>query len=79
MQHKQKPRLGCFPLYPPVELCHVMEILPVVLWGLGGEVSGLGESDKHLQSYSCSVARRLVQYTLSGGLSMLDGLFMYNA
>ena len=26
--------VGCFPLYPPLELVHSMGLTPVILWGL---------------------------------------------
>ena len=26
--------IGCFPLYPPLELSHSLGIIPLVLWGL---------------------------------------------
>lgn len=71
--------LGCFPLYPPVELFHSLGLVPVVLWGLNGSIKTLHESDKHLQSYSCSVARYLTEFVLSDAGKLLDGLFMYNA
>lgn len=75
----RKLRLGSFPLYPPLELFYAMGLNPVLLWGLESELSGLDESDRRLQGYCCSVARRLVQFVLTRGLETLDGLFMYNA
>lgn len=71
--------LGCFPLYPPLELFYAMDLAPVVLWGLRGTVTDTTESDQHLQNYTCSVARHLTEFTLSNGSGLLDGLFMYNA
>lgn len=71
--------LGCFPLYPPVELFHAMGFTPLLLWGVGNEDGRLEESDRHLQTYSCSVARRLVQFILTSPSGLLDALFMYNA
>jgi benzoyl-CoA reductase/2-hydroxyglutaryl-CoA dehydratase subunit BcrC/BadD/HgdB len=70
--------VGCFPLYPPLELFHSLGIIPVVLWGLGEKAKSVALSDKHLQSYTCSVARLLTQFVLSDS-SLLDGLFVYNA
>lgn len=72
-------RLGCFPLYQPLELFHAMGFFPQVLWGFNNEAEGLEESDKHLQNFSCSVARRLTQFVLNKGPACLDALFMYNA
>lgn len=72
-------KIGCFPLYPPLELFHSMGLLPVVLWGLRGNVTALDHSDRHLQTYTCSVARHLMQYVLSDTGMRFDGFFMYNA
>jgi len=74
-----KKVIGCFPLYLPLELFHSMDIIPVVLWGLDDVLAGVSESDKHLQHYVCSVARRLTEFVLTDGGRLLDGLFMYNA
>ncbi len=74
-----KTVIGCFPLYPPLELFFAMDLVPVVLWGLRGEVGSTLQSDKHLQSYTCSVARHLTEFVLTKGLDLLDGVFMYNA
>jgi len=74
-----KKVIGCFPLYPPLELFHSMDIIPIVLWGLDDVLAGVSESDKHLQNYVCSVARRLTEFVLTDGGRLLDGLFMYNA
>ena len=74
-----KKVIGCLPLYPPLELFHSMDIIPVVLWGIDGALAGVSESDKHLQNYVCSVARHLTEFVLTDGGRLLDGLFMYNA
>jgi len=74
-----KKVIGCFPLYPPLELFHSMDIVPIVLWGLDGALAGVRESDRHLQNYVCSVARHLTEFVLTDGGRLLDGLFMYNA
>ncbi len=71
--------LGCFPLYPPLELFYAMDLVPVVLWGLRGSVPDTAESDRLLQNYTCSVARHLTEFVLSEDSGLLDGLFMYNA
>jgi benzoyl-CoA reductase/2-hydroxyglutaryl-CoA dehydratase subunit BcrC/BadD/HgdB len=71
--------IGCFPLYPPLELFYAMDLVPVVLWGLKGTVADTTESDRHLQTYTCSIARHLIEFVLSGGSGIFDGLFMYNA
>ena len=71
--------IGCFPLYPPLELFHSMGLTPVVLWGLKDSVKTSATADRHLQSYACSVARHLVEFVLSDQGRIMDGLFMYNA
>ncbi|KQC07704.1 MAG: hypothetical protein APR62_00415 [Smithella sp. SDB] len=71
--------IGCFPLYPPLELIHSFGLLPVVLWDMKEGVGILKESDRHLQSFTCSVARRLMEFVISEEGSLLDGLMMYNA
>jgi benzoyl-CoA reductase/2-hydroxyglutaryl-CoA dehydratase subunit BcrC/BadD/HgdB len=71
--------VGCFPLYPPLELLHSFGLMPVVLWDMKEQVRILKESDRHLQSFTCSVARRLAEFVLSEEGSLLDGLLMYNA
>ncbi|MDD5169235.1 MAG: 2-hydroxyacyl-CoA dehydratase family protein [Syntrophales bacterium] len=79
MKDSGKKVVGCFPLYPPLELFHSMDIIPVVLWGIDDVLAGVSESDKHLQNYVCSVARHLTEFVLTDGGRLLDGLFMYNA
>jgi len=71
--------LGCFPLYPPVELFHSMNLDPIILWGFKPFFSGTPKSDQHLQSFVCSVGRHLTEFVLSEAGALLDGLFMYNA
>ncbi len=71
--------LGCFPLYPPMELFYALDLVPVVLWGLKDAIKSTAESDRHLQNYTCSVARHLTEFVLTEGSGMLDGIFMYNA
>ena len=74
-----KPTIGCFPLYPPLELFHAMGLTPVVLWGFKEYISDFSNSDKYVQNYACSVARSLTEFIFSGGWECLDYLFMYNA
>jgi benzoyl-CoA reductase/2-hydroxyglutaryl-CoA dehydratase subunit BcrC/BadD/HgdB len=71
--------IGCFPLYAPLELLHSFGLTPVVLWGLRSEVKDLSRSDRHLQNYTCQVARCLVEFVLENNRSVFDALFMYNA
>jgi benzoyl-CoA reductase/2-hydroxyglutaryl-CoA dehydratase subunit BcrC/BadD/HgdB len=71
--------IGCFPLYPPLELFSSMGLLPVVLWNLKSSISDLMEADKHVQSYACAIGRELVQFVLTESGKNLDGIFSYNA
>lgn len=74
-----KTVIGCFPLYPPLEIFDSMGFLPVVLWNLKADLPDLLESDKHIQNYACGIARELVQFVLSDAAGCLDGFFSYNA
>jgi benzoyl-CoA reductase/2-hydroxyglutaryl-CoA dehydratase subunit BcrC/BadD/HgdB len=71
--------LGCFPLYPPLELLHSMGFTPVVLWGLREFYQNVPLSDRHLQTYTCSVGRCIAEFILRHGPELLDGIVMYNA
>ena len=70
--------MGCYPLYPPVELLHSMGFNPVIMWGLRDNIKSLTESDKHLQVYACSVARYMMEF-IHLNSSLLDGILSYNA
>jgi len=74
-----KKIIGCFPLYPPLALLHAMDMVPVVLWGLKDSADGTEKSDRHLQNFTCSIARHLTEFVLTEGGELLDGIFMYNA
>ena len=76
---KGRKIMACFPPYPPLEIFHSLGFAPVVLWGLGGRLEKTPHSDGHLQTFACSVSRRLAEAVLSGPGRLLDGLFMYNA
>lgn len=71
--------IGCFPLYPPLELFHSLGLAPVVLWGFKDSVKAVDSANRHIQGYACSVARHLVEFVLSDRDQVMDGLFMYNA
>lgn len=71
--------IGCFPLYPPLELFHSLGLTPVVLWGLQGTAKGLENADRRLQPFACSIGRYLAEFLLTKRGTVLDGLFMYNA
>lgn len=74
-----KPVIGCFPLYPPLELLQALDLEPVVLWGLKPFYPRTPKSDQHLQNFVCSVGRHLAEFVLSEASDLVDGLFMYNA
>ncbi len=71
--------IGCFPLYPPLELFHSMGFTPFVFWDLRHFINSFNTADKHLQAYACSVSRRLVEFICSTPDDIIDALFMYNA
>ncbi len=79
MKAKGRAVIGCFPLYPPLELLHSFGLTPVVLWGMEPGPAGLARSDRHIQPYACRVARCLTEFVLSPGYGLMDALFMYNA
>ncbi len=79
LKKKNKKVIGCFPLYPPLELIHSMGLVPLLLWNLKDSIEDLAVSDKHLQNYTCSVGRCLTQLLLSEEDTPFDGFFMYNA
>ncbi len=70
--------MGCYPLYPPLELFHSMGFAPVVLWGFGNSLEDHDEARARLQPFTCSVAGNLVQFLLAHG-ECLDGLWSSNA
>ncbi len=71
--------IGCFPLYPPLELFHSLSITPILLWELKEWINHTADSDRHLQTYTCSVARCLMQAILADDAPLFDALYMYNA
>ena len=79
LRNAGKPVLGCFPLYPPLELVHSMGIAPVVLWGFKPYFPQVPLADARLQNYACSVGRHVVEFVLQDKGDFLDGLLMYNA
>ncbi len=76
---RDKPVVGCFPLYPPVELFESFGFLPVVLWNLKGSLKQLTASDKHIQQYACGIARELAQFVMADTGDLFDAIFSYNA
>jgi len=78
-ENQGKPVIGCFPLYPPVELFAAMGLAPVVLWNLKNSIENLEKSDRHIQQYACGIARELTQYVMGESGEILDAFFFYNA
>lgn len=70
--------MGCFPLYPPVEIFHSLDITPIILWNIKGLLENTYESDRHVQNYACSVSRCLLEFIFLNP-KIFDGLYMYNA
>jgi hypothetical protein len=56
MKNRGRSLIGCFPLYPPLELLHSFVLTPVVLWGMREAVQNYDSSDRHLQNYPCQAA-----------------------
>ncbi len=71
--------MGCFPLYPPLELFFSMNLQPFILWGLKTFFADTHRSDEHIPDYVCSINRHLVEFILSDYGMILDGMFFYNA
>lgn len=71
--------MGCFPLYPPLELIHSMGYNPIILWGLKQFFRSTPENDKHVQNFACSVSRHLFELILSDSGKIFDDIFFYNA
>lgn len=74
----RRPVVGCFPLYPPVELVHAMGATPVVLWQVGGPAS-TPLADRHVQPFACGIARQLVERVRAEGRQGFDAVLSYNA
>lgn len=62
--------IGYFCSYGPEEIIQAAGLHPMRIFGTGEDT---GLSDKHLQSYCCSLARGILAGSLSGSLGFLDG------
>lgn len=78
-KHAGRPLIGCFPLYPPLELLSSLGLTPIVLWNLGRWLPMTPNADMHVQQYACSVSRRLAEAVSGPTGEAFDGLFMYNS
>lgn len=79
LRNNASKTIGCFPLYPPLEIFHSMGITPLILWDLRHLINSLDHANKHLQTYACSVSRRLIEFICSAPDGLIDAIFMYNA
>ena len=66
-----KKVLGYLCSYTPEEIILAAGIHPVRLFGTEGNIV---LADAHLQSYTCSLARGVLESALSGKLDYLDGM-----
>ncbi len=79
LRESGKPVIGCFPLYPPLELFHAMGFNPLVLWGLKPYIASTSASDRHVQTFACSIGRHMAEFLLSDEAAIVESVFYYNA
>lgn len=79
IKNTERPILGSFPLYPPLELFHSLGLKPIILWGFKNVIKNNEKSTNHLQDYVCSIAHHLTEFLLSDLGKYFDGIFYYNA
>lgn len=63
--------VGWTPYYVPRELIWALDMLPVGMWGGPVEIAG---AHAHLQSFSCSLVRGILELGLRGTYRILDGV-----
>ncbi|MBC7342372.1 MAG: 2-hydroxyacyl-CoA dehydratase [Clostridia bacterium] len=63
--------IGWTPYYMPRELISALGMLPVGMWG--GQTA-IAEAHTHLQSFSCSLVRGILELGLKGTYRILDGV-----
>ncbi len=68
-----KKAFGCFPIYVPEEIIYAAGLLPVGLWG--GRTS-LGNVDKYIQSFCCSIMRINMELGMKGTYDFLEGVMI---
>ncbi|MBD3227344.1 MAG: hypothetical protein GF329_04075 [Candidatus Lokiarchaeota archaeon] len=73
-----KKVVGCFPLYPPLEIFSSLGFVPITLWNIRKYIKDYSEKDKHLQSYVCSIGHNLTEFVLKYS-QYLSLIFIYNA
>lgn len=80
-QNREIPIMICFPLYPPLELLHSFGFNPVIPWMLEVPPRSFSNADKHLELFTCGVARILGEFLLNKKYEMKSvvGLMVYNA
>lgn len=79
LDRENKPVIGCFPLYPPLELFSAFDCVPVTLWNLEPFIQEISISDSCIQNFVCSVVRNLTEFILSEYGDIFSGIFSYNA
>lgn len=62
--------IGSLPIYLPEEIIDAAGALPVYLWGGKTEIE---RANAHLQGFSCSIVRAVLEYGLKGSFHMVDG------
>lgn len=70
-QKKKKKFIGYCCTYTPEEIIYAAGAIPVRLFGIK---TGIAKADAHLQAYSCSLVRGIMEDALLGNLDFLDGM-----
>jgi bzd-type benzoyl-CoA reductase N subunit len=70
-QKTKKKFIGYCCTYTPEEIIYASGAIPVRLFGIK---SGIAKADAHLQAYSCSLVRGVMEDALLGNLDFLDGM-----
>jgi bzd-type benzoyl-CoA reductase N subunit len=70
-REKKKKLIGYCCTYTPEEIIYAAGAIPVRLFGIK---SGIEKADAHLQAYSCSLVRGIMEDALIGNLDFLDGM-----
>lgn len=70
-KNKKTKIIGYCCTYTPEEIIYAAGALPVRLFGIK---SGIEKADAHLQAYSCSLVRGVLEDAMVGNLDFLDGM-----
>ena len=71
IKRKDREIIGFLCTYAPEEIIAAAGFHPFRLFGAHGDISG---ADQHLQSYSCSLVRGVLEDALAGRCDFLDGI-----